>query len=57
MEMRFVWDAEAAVWIATCEDVPGLVLEDADIDALAERAKVAAEELVKLNGARGRAQE
>ena len=51
MEMRFVWDAEAAVWIATSEDVPGLVLEDEDIDALAERAKRAAEELGRMNGA------
>jgi hypothetical protein len=28
------WDAEAGVWIATSEDVPGLVLESGSLDAL-----------------------
>lgn len=46
------WDSEAAVWIATSEDVPGLVLESGSFDALLERVKQAVPELVMLNGAR-----
>ena len=30
----FTWDDEAAVWIATSKDVPGLVLESGSFDAL-----------------------
>ncbi|MBQ8963722.1 MAG: DUF1902 domain-containing protein [Clostridia bacterium] len=52
MECRidFQWDADAAVWIATSKDVPGLVLEGGSFDALLERVKQAVPELVKLNG-------
>ena len=48
-EIRFFWDAEEAVWIATSKDVPGLVLESGSFDALVERVKQAVPELVKLN--------
>ena len=44
------WDAEAAVWIATSGDVPGLVLESGSFDALLERVKQAVPELIALNG-------
>ena len=43
------WDADAAVWIATSEDVPGLVLESGSFDALLERVRYAVPELVELN--------
>ena len=45
------WDAEAAVWIATSNDVPGLVLESGSFDALLERVKQAVPDLIVLNGA------
>ena len=45
------WDPEAGVWIATSEDIPGLVLESGSIDALIERVKYAAPELLALNNA------
>ena len=32
--VNLVWDDEAAVWIATSEDIPGLVLESGSFDAL-----------------------
>lgn len=48
--IRFVWDEEAAVWIATSQDIPGLVLECGSLDALIERVKAAVPELVELNG-------
>ncbi|MGA2547969.1 MAG: DUF1902 domain-containing protein [Rectinemataceae bacterium] len=44
------WDAESGVWIATSEDVPGLVLESGSLDALMERVKMAVPELLALNG-------
>lgn len=48
-KIQFDWDAEAAVWIATSDDVPGLVLESGSIDALVERVRVAVPELLTLN--------
>lgn len=44
------WDAEAAVWIATSGDIPGLALEGGSFDALLERVRYAAPELLELNG-------
>lgn len=46
----FTWDDEASVWIATSEDIPGLVLESGSFDALVERVRFAAPELIELNG-------
>ena len=48
--VRFQWDNEAAVWIATSKDVAGLVLESASLDLLMERVKMAVPELIELNG-------
>ena len=45
----FTWDDEAAVWIATSKDVPGLVLESGSFDALIERVHHAVSELLQLN--------
>lgn len=47
----FMWDEEANVWVATSNDIPGLVLEGGSIDALFERVKYAAPEILSLNGA------
>lgn len=47
--VNFLWDNESAVWIATSEDVPGLVLEDKSLDALQRRAEAAIPELLVLN--------
>ena len=52
--VRFLWDAEAGVWVATSDDVPGLVLEDASFDALTARVRDAIPELVELNGMKKR---
>jgi hypothetical protein len=49
--IKFTWDAEASVWIATSNDVPGLVLESGSFDALVERVRYAVPELLELNGA------
>ena len=48
-EIRLVWDDEAAVWVATSEDVPGLILESGSFDALMERVRLAIPEMLELN--------
>lgn len=47
--INFTWDSEADVWIATSDDVPGLVLESGSFDALLERTRFAVPELLALN--------
>lgn len=47
--VNFVWDPEASVWVATSDDIPGLVLESGSFDALLERVRFAAPELLELN--------
>lgn len=44
------WDDEASVWVATSEDIFGLVMEGGSADALIERVKLAVPELLELNG-------
>jgi predicted RNase H-like HicB family nuclease len=44
------WDEEAQVWYCTSEDIPGLILESGSLDALVERARHAASELLELMG-------
>lgn len=48
-KIRFLWDDEAAVWVATSEDVPGLALESGSFDALVEKVRYAIPELLELN--------
>lgn len=47
--INFTWDNEANVWIATSNDIPGLVLESGSFDALLERTRFAIPELLELN--------
>ncbi len=47
--INLTWDEDAGVWIATSEDIPGLVLESGSFDALLERIRFAAPELLALN--------
>ena len=47
--VNLTWDPEASVWVATSEDIPGLVLESGSFDALLERVRFAAPELLELN--------
>lgn len=49
--INFNWDSEAKVWIATSNDIPGLVLESGSFDALLERTRFAIPELVVLSNA------
>ncbi len=49
--VKLIWDNEASVWVATSDDIPGLALESGSFDALLERVRFAAPELLELNGA------
>ncbi len=48
--VKALWDETAAVWVATSEDIPGLVLESGSLDALMERVRGTVPELLTLNG-------
>jgi predicted RNase H-like HicB family nuclease len=40
------WDPEAAVWVATSEDVPGLATEADTVEALIDKLKIMIPELL-----------
>ena len=43
------WDPEAGVWIATSDDVPGLVTEAETIEILTHKLRVMIPELLEAN--------
>lgn len=43
------WDSKASVWVATSEDIKGLVLESGSLDVLIERVRMAVPDHLKLN--------
>ena len=47
--VRAEWDAEAGVWVATSDDVPGLVTEAQTIEALDAKLKSLVPELLEAN--------
>ena len=47
--INLTWDNDACVWIAQSDDIPGLILESGSFDALLERVRYAAPELIELN--------
>ena len=47
--VKMAWDDRAAVWVATSEDIPGLVLESRSVDTLIEKVRYAIPELLRLN--------
>ncbi len=46
------WDGQASVWIATSNDVPGLVVEADTWPAMIEEARLVLPELLELSGER-----
>ncbi len=44
------WDPEAAVWVATSDDVPGLATGADTLDGLIDKLKVVIPELLEANG-------
>jgi predicted RNase H-like HicB family nuclease len=56
------WDDDAKVWVATSDDVPGLVTEARTLDVLVERVRAVAPELLDdnahlINGGRDEVEE
>lgn len=47
------WDAEAGVWVAASDDVPGLVAEAATLEGLRDDIRALVPKLLALNGAGG----
>jgi predicted RNase H-like HicB family nuclease len=48
--VRAEWDDEAKVWVATSDDVPGLVTEADTVEELEAKLKIMIPELLDLNG-------
>jgi len=48
--VRAEWDEEAAVWVATSDDVPGLVTEAETLEALNTKLRSMVPELLDANG-------
>ena len=46
------WDAEANVWVASSDDVPGLATGADTFESLVEKLKVVIPELLEENGLR-----
>ena len=46
--ITFTWDNETDVWIATSDDIPGLILEHGSFDALVERVRIAVPEILSM---------
>ncbi len=49
LKINAEWDDEAAVWVATSDDVDGLAIEASTMDALIERLKIVIPELMEAN--------
>ena len=43
------WDADAGVWVATSQDVPGLATEAETVEILEQKLKVMIPELLEAN--------
>jgi len=48
--VRAEWDEEAAVWVASSDDVPGLVTEAETLEALNTKLRTMVPELLGANG-------
>lgn len=49
--VKALWDADAAVWVATSDDVPGLVTESKTFESLLKKLRTLVPELLELNNA------
>ena len=47
--IRTEWDPEAGVWVATSDDVPGLVTEAETMELLIAKLRMLIPELLELN--------
>ena len=50
IEAKAEWDAEAKVWVATSDDLPGLVTEAETVEALQRKLATMIPELLEAEG-------
>jgi hypothetical protein len=50
IEINARWDGEAGVWIATSEDVPGLVVEAESWPSMIEEVRLVLPDLLEVSG-------
>ncbi len=50
--VKAIWDAEAGVWVATSDDVPGLVTESKTFESLLKKLRGLVPGLLALNATR-----
>jgi predicted RNase H-like HicB family nuclease len=50
IEIKAEWDPEASVWVATSDDLPGLVTEAETVEALQQKLSVMIPDLLEANG-------
>jgi len=48
--VKAIWDDEAKVWVATSDDVPGLVTEADTCEGLLNKLQILIPELLEANG-------
>ncbi|MEJ0024518.1 MAG: DUF1902 domain-containing protein [Rhizomicrobium sp.] len=48
--VKAIWDAEAGVWVAPSDDVPGLATESKSFESLLKKLRGLVPELLELNG-------
>lgn len=53
IHVKAIWDNEAEVWVASSDDVPGLITEANASDRLIEKLRVLIPELLEANGLLG----
>lgn len=49
-EVAAFWDKEAKVWVATSDDVPGLVTEAETVEQLLDKLRIMIPELLEITG-------
>ncbi len=49
-KVQAFWDKDAEVWVATSEDIPGLVTEASSIEILTQKLREMIPEIIILNG-------
>jgi len=50
IEIKAEWDPEASVWVATSDDLPGLVTEAQTVEALQHKLAVMVPDLLEAGG-------
>ena len=50
LTVKAIWDKEESVWVATSEDIPGLVTEAATAEELEQKLQVMIPEILEVNG-------